>query len=91
MKENVMTTTTCPSSDFAVQPSFGGQNFKVAAFQMGVRVKMLPGLVLETLSRWQRRSEARQRLRQLDDRMLADVGLSRADVEGEARKPFWTA
>ncbi len=91
MKENVMTTATSPSSNFTVRPSFGGQNFKVAAFRAGIRAKMLPALVLETLSRWQRRSEARQRLHQLDDRMLADVGLSRADLETEARKPFWTA
>ncbi|MEE8352552.1 MAG: DUF1127 domain-containing protein [Rhodospirillales bacterium] len=85
-----MTTTTCPSSDFSVQPSLGEQNFKVAVFRMKVWIRIFPALVLETLSRWQRRSESRQRLRQLDDRTLADVGLSRADLETEARKPFWT-
>jgi len=86
-----MTNATCPSSDFAIQPSIGGRNFKVAAFRAGIRVKMLPALVLETLGRWQRRWESRQRIRQLDDRQLADVGLSRGDLEAEARKPFWTA
>jgi uncharacterized protein YjiS (DUF1127 family) len=25
----------------------------------------------------------------LDDRMLRDIGLARADVENEAGKPFW--
>jgi len=90
MKEKIMTTTTCPSSDFAVQRSLGEQNFKVAAFRMKVWIRIFPALVLETLSRWQRRSESRQRLRQLDDRTLADVGLSRADLETEARKPFWS-
>ena len=28
-------------------------------------------------------------LRSLDDAMLKDIGLSRADVEAEASKPFW--
>ena len=34
---------------------------------------------------------ARQRhdLASLDDRALHDIGLSRADVEGEISKPFW--
>jgi uncharacterized protein YjiS (DUF1127 family) len=37
------------------------------------------------------RDTARQRgdLRRLDDRMLRDIGLSRADVEREAMRPFW--
>ena len=28
-------------------------------------------------------------LRDLDDRLLADIGVSRADALAEARKPFW--
>jgi uncharacterized protein YjiS (DUF1127 family) len=31
----------------------------------------------------------RRRLLNLDDRMLRDVGISRAEVHGEAAKPFW--
>jgi uncharacterized protein YjiS (DUF1127 family) len=31
----------------------------------------------------------REVLRSLDDRMLRDVGISRADVERELNKPFW--
>jgi uncharacterized protein YjiS (DUF1127 family) len=31
----------------------------------------------------------RRRLLTLDDRMLRDVGISRAEVHGEAEKPFW--
>ncbi|MDA0306958.1 MAG: DUF1127 domain-containing protein [Proteobacteria bacterium] len=86
-----MTNATYPTGNFTVQPPFGDQDLKVADFRMGVRVKMLPALVLETLSRWQRRWEARQRIRQLDVHQLADVGLTRGDLEAEARKPFWTA
>jgi uncharacterized protein YjiS (DUF1127 family) len=38
---------------------------------------------------WQERSHQRQHLGQLSDGMLADIGLSRADVEMETSKPFW--
>lgn len=38
-----------------------------------------------------RREHARQRhaLLRLDDRLLRDVGLTRAEVEAEAGRPFW--
>lgn len=40
---------------------------------------------------WHGRMQQRRQLRSLDDRILSDVGLSRADVEREASKPFWLA
>ena len=44
-----------------------------------------------TLLLWQRRANQRRALAQLDDRILRDIGLSRADVVWESRKPFWRA
>jgi uncharacterized protein YjiS (DUF1127 family) len=38
---------------------------------------------------WRDRSRQRRTLMRLDDHLLADVGLSRSDVEREASKPFW--
>jgi uncharacterized protein YjiS (DUF1127 family) len=38
---------------------------------------------------WRERSRQRQALLRLDDRLLRDIGLTRADVEGEASKRFW--
>ena len=38
---------------------------------------------------WQMRAAERQQLAGLDDRMLSDLGVTRADVWREARKPFW--
>ena len=38
---------------------------------------------------WIARSRSRQLLAQLDDRMLKDIGLSRADAVIEGRKHFW--
>jgi uncharacterized protein YjiS (DUF1127 family) len=41
--------------------------------------------VFHILSRRQQRRD----LRELDDRQLHDVGITRAQVERESRKPFW--
>lgn len=46
---------------------------------------------LETLAVWQERAAARYRLAEMDDRLLNDIALSRADIEPEVRKPFWRA
>ena len=45
--------------------------------------------VLQTLSVWRRRAAQRRALSQLDERLLADIGLTLADVDREVRKPFW--
>ena len=44
---------------------------------------------LDTLLEWRERAQQRHALARLDDRMLRDIGLSRADVYCEYRKPFW--
>ncbi len=46
---------------------------------------------VRTLLTWQERDRQRHALAQLDARMLKDVGLSRAEVDLELRKPFWHA
>ena len=53
------------------------------------RLVLLPFSALEVLMTWQERASQRQCLRQMDDRLLADMGLSRADVDREASIPFW--
>ncbi len=45
--------------------------------------------IAETLLLWHERARQRRRLLQLDDRMLKDIGVSRADAVREASKPFW--
>lgn len=42
-----------------------------------------------TLVLWNDRQMQRNHLRELDDRLLRDMGLSRRDVRQEALKPFW--
>jgi uncharacterized protein YjiS (DUF1127 family) len=38
---------------------------------------------------WVARRRQRQRLHEMSDHMLRDIGASRADTEHEAGKPFW--
>ncbi len=42
-----------------------------------------------TMLLWQQRAEERQRLADLSDHILRDVGLTRAEAESESDKPFW--
>jgi uncharacterized protein YjiS (DUF1127 family) len=44
---------------------------------------------VETVLSWLARVREREELAALDDRMLHDIGLTRADVYGEYRKLFW--
>jgi uncharacterized protein YjiS (DUF1127 family) len=42
-----------------------------------------------TIAVWLHRQQGRRDLRELDDRLLADVGISQEDAVWEAGKPFW--
>ncbi|HEU0217091.1 MAG TPA: DUF1127 domain-containing protein [Stellaceae bacterium] len=44
---------------------------------------------LATLRQWHRRVKERRQLVGLSDLMLHDIGLTRADAEFLANKPFW--
>ena len=41
--------------------------------------------LIDTIRRWQRRSSTAVKLSQLDDRLLADIGLVRGNIDGAAR------
>ena len=45
-------------------------------------------LLARVIVRWARQRQ-RYSLAQLDDRILRDMGISRAEAEREAGKPFW--
>ena len=44
---------------------------------------------VDTLLLWQERNRQRHRLAELDERMLHDIGITRAQALIEANKPFW--
>jgi uncharacterized protein YjiS (DUF1127 family) len=64
---------------FRLGPVFGGGSRSVA-----VRAADL-------LLTWQERAVQRHALAALDEPMLRDIGLSRAEAWREASKPFWRA
>ncbi|MGB0721007.1 MAG: DUF1127 domain-containing protein [Gammaproteobacteria bacterium] len=41
------------------------------------------------LALWVQRHRQRRRLTRLDERLLADIGVSRQQARAEAAKPFW--
>lgn len=47
--------------------------------------------VAETVATWRERARQRSTLRGLQDDLLRDIGISRADAYEEGRKPFWRA
>jgi uncharacterized protein YjiS (DUF1127 family) len=44
---------------------------------------------LAVLREWRRRSRDRAKVAVFDDRMLDDIGITRAEAESLSRKPFW--
>jgi uncharacterized protein YjiS (DUF1127 family) len=44
---------------------------------------------LTTLREWRRRAKGRRELARLDERMLRDIGVTRAEAVFLSSKPFW--
>lgn len=46
---------------------------------------------IATLAQYQARAEQRRRLAEMEDHLLSDIGLNRAEADKEAKKPIWVA
>jgi len=70
-----------------------GYNSERSGFRpsTGERLSVLGMLVrlADNLAVGRERRRQRNALARLDHRMLRDIGLTAADVEGEVSKPFW--
>ena len=67
---------TGPRDSLTVLAAFQGWTFRVRRAVQLVQI-------------WRERARQRRQLECLNDRMLRDIGLTRADVFAEASKPFW--
>ena len=68
-----------PPSAYAIAlPSFAGH-----------RLAWWLGRGIDHALLWAERARQRRQLAELDDYMLRDIGLTRADVASEIRKAFW--
>lgn len=56
-----------------------------------VMIRRELGFWLKTLCVWQNRASQRRHLGSLDGRLLRDMGMTRAEADLEAAKPFWNA
>jgi uncharacterized protein YjiS (DUF1127 family) len=45
--------------------------------------------VSSTLRQWRRRSREREQISRMDERMLKDIGITRAEALRLSSKPFW--
>ncbi|MGH6913218.1 MAG: DUF1127 domain-containing protein [Geminicoccaceae bacterium] len=70
----------------ALDGRFGRPSLGLAAL-LGSRLRW----VIEIFELWARRARDRDALVHLDDHVLEDIGLTRAQAEAEWRKPVWRA
>lgn len=66
----------------------GSATADIALWLLGLIRRALRA-ALEHLLLWHDRAAQRRQLQMMDDRMLKDIGLTRADVDAETEKPFW--
>jgi len=59
------------------------------AYRRPERATSVIGKAIETVLHWHALTSGRRQLAGLDDRMLRDIGPTRADVDHEYHKPFW--
>jgi len=67
----------------------GLPSMDVLHWRFGVRVSMGPGWLRSVMTLWCHRSRTRRALRTVDDRALADIGITPAERAAECRKWFW--
>ena len=72
-----------------VIPFEGGRPRRVGSRRARHARRSISGRLVATLREWRRRARDRGQLARLDDRMLRDIGLTRADAEFLSNKPFW--
>lgn len=78
------------SVDFADYPVTGLSHLQQQmTFRRINKLRMTLIRFAERVYHWHTLARERYALMSLSDAMLKDIGISRADAEGEASRPFW--
>ena len=72
-------------------PSLHPASWTPALFGRSIARKASSGRIGALLLGWQARADRRHRLAEMDDHLLADMGLERGMVAAEIKKSFWQA
>ena len=72
-----------------LHPFTEGTGISSALYSMIQRVEAAAVKDRKTLATWASRTKGRRQLAELNDRMLKDIGLTRAEVLVEIDKYFW--
>lgn len=76
-------------TDTCINPTYAKPGRRIGVDGIVHKVSLVAVTAIETLHLWQTRASQRRGLLGLDDRLLRDIGVTRAQAEEEARKPFW--
>jgi uncharacterized protein YjiS (DUF1127 family) len=77
--------TTTPFSECRPASAVAATRHRTALDDLGDAAQSF----IATLRTWRRRLHERDQLGRLDDRMLKDIGLTRAEALHLSDKPFW--
>ena len=83
-EKNMCTETLSPEATF-----FLGRHGRPAAGPSRSLKVLLQTQWSHSIVLWRERANQRRALLRLDERLLRDIGVSRAEAIAEARKPFW--
>jgi len=83
------TTMSNDSYSYGAQAIAAAPEVRVEGREFARTLQRFATNIFTTVLDWQERARQRRRLSELDDRMLKDIGLTRADVSREVEKPFW--
>ncbi len=62
---------------------------RVPGLEINPGFRIAAHAIADQFRRWHRRADQRKTLLALDDRMLDDIGVEKADALDEGAKPFW--
>ncbi len=77
------------TSSYSAVPSIPVANPASGAASWSATIVRWSSIVIANLVHWNERAKQRRQLSELDDRLLADIGVNPIDASYESGKHFW--